>query len=227
MIKQFFTLTIRNILKDKIFSFINLTNLVVGLATFILLALFIVEQFNWDKQNTKFDRIYRVQLFMDQEANAQKHTWSITAAIARNILPNIPEIEKIAVLHDAGDNNKDGIFLSKDKKNQVLTRYGYYADQTIFDIFTFNFLEGNPKNALIQPYSIVLSKTLAEKLFSNGKAIGKQVYGENKVVFTVTGVYDDLPLQSSWIPTYLIPMNIFGQVTNSPDFEQNYYYYSF
>ena len=227
MIKQFFTLTIRNILKDKIFSFINLTNLVVGLATFILLALFIVEQFNWDKQNTKYDRIYRVQLFMDQEANAQKHTWSITAAIARNILPSIPEIEKIAVLHDAGDNNKDGIFLSKDKKNQVLTRYGYYADQTIFDIFTFNFLEGKSKNALIQPYSIVLSKTLAGKLFSTGKAIGKQVYGENKVVFTVTGVYDDFPLQSSWIPTYLIPMNIFGQVTNSPDFEQNYYYYSF
>ena len=58
MIKQFFTLTIRNILKDKIFSFINLTNLIIGFATFILLTLLIIEQFNWDKHNTKFDRVY-------------------------------------------------------------------------------------------------------------------------------------------------------------------------
>ena len=227
MFKQFFTLTIRNILKDKIFSLINMTNLIVGLAAFILLTLFIVSQFDWDKQNTKYDRIYRVQLFMDQEANAQKHTWSITAAIGRNILPNIPEIEKIAILHDVDDNNKNGIFLSRDKKNQIMTRWGYYADQTIFDIFTFKFLEGNQKTALTQPYSIVLSKSVADKLFPEGKVIGRQVWGENKAVFTVTGVYEDIPLQASWNPSYLIPMLDFGQITNSPNFEQNYYYYSF
>jgi len=227
MIKQFFTLALRNILKDKIFSLINLTNLIIGFATFILLTLLIIQSFNWDKHNTKYDRIYRLQLFMDEEASAQKHTWSVTAALGRNVLPYIPEIEKIAVLHDVGDNNKNGIFLSIDKRNQVLTRYGYYADQTIFDIFTFRFLEGNQSTALTQPYSIVLSKTVADKLFPSGSAIGKQVYGENKAVFTVTGVYADFPLQSSWIPTYLIPMNIFAQVTNSNGFEQNYYYYSF
>ena len=227
MIKQFFTLAIRNILKDKIFSFINLTNLIIGFATFILLTLLIIHQFSWDKHNTKFDRIYRLQLFMDQEANAQKHTWSVTAALGRNILPGIPEIEKVAVMHDAGDNNKDGIFLSVDKKNQVLTRYGYYADQSIFDILTFKFLEGNQSTALVQPYSAVLSKSVADKLFPSGKAIGKQVYGENKVVFTVTGVYADIPINASWNPTYLIPMNIFGPITNSRDFEQDFYYYSF
>jgi len=134
MIKQFFTLALRNILKDKIFSLINLTNLIIGFATFILLTLLIIQSFNWDKHNTKYDRIYRLQLFMDEEASAQKHTWSVTAALGRNVLPYIPEIEKIAVLHDVGDNNKNGIFLSIDKRNQVLTRYGYYADQTIFDI---------------------------------------------------------------------------------------------
>jgi putative ABC transport system permease protein len=227
MIKQFFTLALRNIMKDKIFSFINLTNLIIGFSTFILLTLLIMHQFDWDKYNTKFDRIYRLQLFMDQEANAQKHTMSVTAAIGRNILPNIPEIEKVAVMHDAGDNNKDGIFLSVDKKNQILTRYGYYADQSIFDILTFKFLEGNQANALIQPYSIVLSKSVANKLFPLGKAIGKQVYGENKAVFTVTGVYEDIPIEASLNPTYLIPMNIFGSVTNSKGFEQDYFYYSF
>ena len=65
MIKQFFTLAIRNILKDKIFSLINFTNLVVGFATFILVALLINEELSWDKQNEHYDRIYRLQLFMD------------------------------------------------------------------------------------------------------------------------------------------------------------------
>ena len=227
MIKQFFTIAIRNILKDKIFSFINLTNLVVGFATFILLTLFIIDEFNWDKQNKKFDRIYRLQLFMDQEANVQKNTSSTTAALARNDLLKLPEVEKVAVLHDVGDNNKNGEFLSADKKNQVLTRYGFFADPTIFDIFTFHFLEGDQKTALSEPYSIVLAKTVADKLFPSGKAIGKQVYGDNRVVLTVTGVYVDVPKQSSWIPNYLLPMNTFGPITNYMDYGQDYWAYSF
>jgi putative ABC transport system permease protein len=222
MIKQFFTLAIRNLIKDKAFSFINLTNLVVGFTTFILLALFIFGQFNWDKHNIKYDRIHRLQLFMDMEANAQKHTWSVPAALARNVLPTIPEVENVSLIHDVGDNNKSGIFLSKDKKNQVLTRWGYFADQSVFDIFTFNFLEGNIKTALVQPFSIVLSKTVADKLFPNGRSIGSQVYGENKVIFTVTGVYADFPFQSEWNPKYLLPMNTFASITKFTDYEQNY-----
>ncbi|MDP4291541.1 MAG: ABC transporter permease [Bacteroidota bacterium] len=227
MIKQFFTLAIRNLLKDKIFSFINVTNLVVGFTTFILLALFIFGQLNWDKHNLKYDRIYRLQMFMDQEGNAQKHTWSVTAALARNVLPTLPEIEKVVLMHDVGDNNKNGVFLSKDKKNQVLTRWGYFADQSVFEVFTFNFLEGNMKSALVQPFSIVLSKSVADKLFPNGKAIGNRVYGENKVVFTVTGVYTDFPFQSDWRPSYLLPMNTFGPITKWTDYEQDYTSYSF
>jgi putative ABC transport system permease protein len=227
MIKQFFTLAIRSLLKDKIFSLINLTNLVVGFATFILLTLFIIGQFNWDTQNTKYDQIYKLQLFRDQEENAQKHSWNIPPALSRNDLLKIPEIEKVALLHDAGDNNKSGIFLSVDKRNQVLTRFGYFSDPSIFDILTFKFLEGDPKTALLQPYSIALSKSVADKLFPKGKAIGKQVYGENKIVFTVTGVYTDIPLQSSWVPSYLLSMNTFAPITQFKDFEQNYYDNSF
>ena len=212
MIKQFFTLAIRNLLKDKVFSFINLTNLVVGFATFILLTLFIIGQFSWDKQNIKYDHIYKVQLFVDQDVNVQKHQWSVPAALSRNDLLKIPEVEKIALLHDVGDNNKNGVFLSVDKKNQLLSRWGYFADPSIFDILTFDFLEGDPKTALLQPSSIVLSKTIADKLFPHGNAIGKQVYGENKVIFTVTGIYVDIPVNSSWIPSYLLSMEALVQL---------------
>ncbi len=113
------------------------------------------------------------------------------------------------LIHDVGDNNKDGVFLSRDKKTELLTRYGYYADQSVFDIFTFDFLEGDSKTALTQPFSIVLSKKTANRIFAGESALGKQVYGENKVLFTVTGVYEDLPENSEWRPEYLLPMMSF------------------
>jgi len=227
MLKQSLILFFRNLLKDKIFSLINLTNLVVGFATFILITQFIEEELHWDKQNLNYDRIYRVQLFMDQESNTIRHSSSVTAAFSRHDLVNLPEIEKIALIHDVGDNNKDGVFLSPDKKNQLLTRYGYYADQSVFDIFSFVFLEGDQHTALTKPFSLVMSHKTARRLFGDANVLGKQVYGENKVLFTVTGVYEDLPENSEWRPEYLIPMSSFTAITGWKDYEDNYWAYSF
>ena len=155
------------------------------------------------------------------------HSSSVTAALSRNDLVNLPEIEKIALIHDVGDNNKSGVFLSVDKRTQFLTRYGYYADPTVFDIFTFRFIEGDQKEALNQPFSIVLSKEVADKLFPPGNALGKQVYGENKAVLTVTGVYENLPAKSTWRPVYLLPMSSFTALTGWSDYATNYWAYSF
>ena len=164
---------------------------------------------------------------MDQQENVNKHTWSVTAALSRQNLPGIPEIEKIALMHDVGDNNKNGVFLSKDRKDQVLVRYGYFADPTVFDIFSYTFIEGNSGDALREPFSIVLSNTVAKKLFNKEKALGRQVYGENKVAFTVTGVYADLPENTDVRPAYLVPMNSFSAITGWKDYEENYWAYSF
>ncbi len=224
---QSFLLLLRRLTKEKVFYFIVLTNLAVGYATFGILSQYISGEFSWDKQNKKYDRIYRVQLFMDQKENSITHTWSVTAALSRKDLVDLPEIEKIVLMHDVGDNNKNGVFLSIDKKNQLLTRYGYYSDQTVFDIFTFSFLEGDQQQALVRPYSIVLSKELADKLFHGEKAVGRQVYGENKVVFTVTGVYENLPVKSTWRPAFILPMSCFTPLTGWKDFETNYWAYSF
>jgi putative ABC transport system permease protein len=227
MIHLSILLFFRNLVNNKLFSFINITNLIVGFATFILLSTYINRELSYDSYNVNYKRIYRLQLFMDQEENVLKHTWSVTAALSRQVLPNIPEIEKIVLMHDVEDNNKNGVFLSKDKKNQVLVRYGYFADPTLFEIFSYHFTEGNPENALINPFSIVLSRSIAEKLFPSEKALGKQVFGENKVAFTVTGVYEDLPQSSDMRPAYLIPMQSFAPTTGWSDYAENYWAYSF
>lgn len=180
MIPQSIYMLLRRIFKDRLLYFIIFANLIIGYATFIVISQFISGEFMWDKYNTKYDRIYRLQLFMDQKENTTKHTWSVTAALSRKDLADLPEIEKIALIHDVGDNNKSGVFLSVDKKNQFLTRFGYYADQTVFDIFTFKFIEGDPKQALTQPFSIVLSKELANKLFPGGMLLANRFMEKTK-----------------------------------------------
>jgi putative ABC transport system permease protein len=227
MITQWIYLLLRKITRDKILYTIIFLNLIIGFCTFIIISQFISGQFTYDKHNSNYDRIYRLQLFMDQKENSIKHTWSVTAALSRNDLKDLPEIDKIALLHDVGDNNKSGVFLSKDKKNQVLVRFGYYADQAALDIFTFRFLEGSPANSLDDPYSIVLSKNVADRLFKGETALGKQVYGENKVVFTVKGVYEDVPQRSTWRPAYLLSMKCFSALTGSKNYETDYWGYSF
>ena len=218
---------LRRIFKEKLIYFIIFANLIIGYATFIVISQFISGEFMWNKDNSNYDRIYRLQIFMDQKENTIKHTWSVTAALSRKDLVDLPEIEKIALIHDVGDNNKSGVFLSVDKKTQFLSRFGYYADQSVFDIFTFKFIEGDSKQALTSPYSIVLSKELADKLFPGGNAVGKQVYGENKVVFNVTGVFEDLPVRTTWRPVYLLPMLSYTALTGQKNYETNYWGYSF
>lgn len=227
MIKQYITIALRNVLKDKVLSSINFINLITGFVTFVLITLFVEHELTWDKHHQNYERIYRVQLFMNQQHNVVQHSSSITAALSRHELLTVPEVEKIALLHDVGDNNKDGIFFSLDKKNQMQIRWGYYADPTIFDIFTFQFIEGDPSTALQKPLSIVLSKSMADKFFPTGNAVGKQIYGENKICFTVTGIYEDLPRNSEWLPSYILPMNSFTQITGWKDYEDNYWAYSF
>lgn len=227
MIGQIFYMFFRRFSKDSLFSFINLTNLVTGFATFILLSQFISGQYNFDKYHVNYNRIYRLQLFMDQKENKVRHSSSVTAALGRHDLTRLPEIEKTSLVHDVGDNNKNGVFLSFDKKNQLLTRFGYYADPNIFEIFTFRFLEGDQQGALTQPYSIILSKTLADKMFPGGNAMGRQVFGENKALFTVTGVYEDFPATSHWKPVFLLPMSSFTSLTGWKNYEDNYWAYSF
>ncbi len=227
MIAQSIQLLIRRFQKDPMVSFAALFGLILGFTAFIIMGMFINSLLNFDKLNEHYDRIYRVQLYMAQKENRVSHSSSITAALSRHELPALPEIEKIALVHDVGDNNKDGVFLSPDKNIQLMTRWGFFADSTIFDIFTFHFIEGDSKTALTEPLTIALSKSCADKLFKGASAMGKQVYLENKVTLTVTGVYEDIPDKSSWKPMFLLPMQSFTEITDWSDYENNYKSYSF
>ncbi len=218
---------LRRRMNNKVVAGITMLNLISGFTAFILISLFLQFHLNYDRHNALYDRIYRLQIFSDILYSPNPHSSSVTAALGRHVLPELPEVERVAVIHSAGDDNIDGYFLAADPSNPIMQKQGYFSDPSIFDIFTFKFLEGRAEDALSTPHTIVLSRTTAFKYFKEGDATGKTLYLENKIPLTVSGVYDDLPKNSDWRPEFLLPMEDYEEYTGYSDYEDNYYRYSF
>jgi putative ABC transport system permease protein len=227
MNSHFITLFIRRRLNNKLMAGVGLLNLTAGFTAFVLISLFLQYHLNYDRHNALYDRIYRLQLHMSAEIIPNPHTHSVTAALARHVLAPLPEVERTAVIHSAGDDNINGYFFSIDRSRPVMLKQGYFSDPEIFDIFTFRFIDGSAQEALARPGSLVLSRSSAEKFFPEGSALGKVLSVENKKPMTITGIYQDFPKNSDWRPEFLIPMENYTEFTGIEDFEDNYWMYSF
>jgi len=194
------------------YSITNLAGLTVGFTAFILIALFVRYELNWDKVNDNYDRIYRIQRYMTNALYATNgndispHSRAITAQM---IEEKFPEFEKITVIRENGS-----AFLATDAEHLVHDEKGINADTCFFDLFTYQFVEGNKTTALNQPYAIVLSETLARKLFNKTDVLGQTVLLEKKYPLTVTGVYKDLPFNSSVRPSYIISFSTLKPLQN-------------
>lgn len=207
--------TLRNIKKHKAHAIINVLGLAIGFSAFILISLFVRYEKSWDKHNVNYDRIYRVQRTFVKAVgtmngnNISPHTHGITAKL---IEAECPEVEKTMVLEQL-----DGRYLSLPSSKQVFDNEGIFTDHSIFEIFTYHFIEGNIDNALKEPNTIVLSEYLAGKLFPEGGAMGKTVLIEKKVGLKVVGVYEDLPKNSIFRPTYIVSLSTIEQTRNVKD----------
>ena len=200
MIKTTLKLAFRNLVKNKVHSFINIIALSIGFAVFILIGLYFRYEYSWDKKNSNYDRIYRVQQKVELSTGTEFWTQS-QAALAGYIRENYPEAENAVLLREAW-----GEFLSSSKVQTFFEEDGYYAEQRIFDVFSYDFVKGDKTTSLIDPYSIVLSDKLAGKLFPGEDALGEYVQLEKKYNLRVTGIYKELSYNSSVRPSYIIPV---------------------
>lgn len=190
MLKNYIKIAWRNLLKHKGFSLINIFGLSVGLAAFGLITLYVTDELSYDRYHQKGDRIFRV---------VQHGTWNggafnlaVTSAPYAAALKNDnADIEDVVRFHPEGG-GKIGYGDKKLDVGDVL-----FTDNSVFNIFNYTFLQGNPNTALQNPASIVLTKTLAEKIFGDAsQAINKVISFDGKLNNTVTGVIDDVPQNS-------------------------------
>ncbi len=189
MIKNLLLIAVRNFKKDKWYSLLNVLGLTIGITFSLFLIFYVKDELNYDRYNKKADRIFRIVTYVQEK---DKNTdFTITQApLAATLKKEYPEVEESARFMGRERT------LFKNGENSFYETKVYYADSTVFNIFTYNFVEGNATHALNEPNSIVISKSLADKYFGkNTPAVGKTlktVYD----VYKVTGVIEDVPNNS-------------------------------
>lgn len=221
MIKHFLRSIYRNILKNKMSSFLNLTNLVFGFGTFILFASLVSYEFNYDTFNTNYDNIYRVQTKQEDSYPTNFCTYS-PSALRYHLLSDLPEVEKVLLMREISGNQGSGQFFTLPDGDQLYEKLGYWCENSIFDIFTLRIKEGTTANALTEPNTIVITEKLEKKLFPEGGAVGKLVVMGKRYLLTVTAVIDDFPVNSELEPSYLISMSTFETLSGSKGFRDNW-----
>lgn len=211
----------RSISKRRFYSLFSILGLTIGLVSFILISLFIEYEKNADKHNENYDRIYRIQMLKTIDNSRWMQT---PPALSMLIKDRFNEIEKQAVVFP---NNEGGYIYLPDGR-LFRESMGLYAEQDFLSIFSFSFIYGNKDQALIEPASMIISETLAEKYFPGENPVGKTILREKKYPFTITGVYKDLPQNSHLLPDFIVSFISYETVEGGGNvyesWEQNAYY---
>ncbi len=227
MIKHFFTNILRNIRHNVVFTVINLTNLIIGFAVFILFSVVIGFEINYDKFNTNYDQIYRVQTKQEDSYPTNYCAYS-PPAYRFHLMADLPEVEKVLLMREVSGGAKgSGQFFTLPDGGQLYEQNGYWSENSIFDIFTIPLKEGDKASALTEPNTIALSETVANKLFSDGNAVGKQVIIGKRFPLTVSAVYVDFPKNSTLQPTYMVSMATYQGLSGETKYREDWTSISF
>ena len=189
MFKNYLLTTLRTITRYRIFTIINVTGLAIGMAGCILIMLYVTDELSYDHYHEKAEQIYRAGID-GKIGEMEIQTYTSAAPIARTMVEEFPEVLN-AVRFDGGGNQMITY------KNRSFIEDGiYYVDSTVFDIFSWNLLKGNPKTALANPNSLVLTETMARKYFGDENPMGQSLTFDNRSEYKVTGVMEDVPHNS-------------------------------
>ncbi|HTM91390.1 MAG TPA: ABC transporter permease, partial [Flavisolibacter sp.] len=199
MLKNFFKVALRNLWKNKGFSAINIIGLATGLATCLLILLYVLDELSYDRYNKNAERIYRV----DNEIKFGENYFDLSVAPALmgpTMIKELPAIEKMTRLRWYG-----GFLVKKGTENLKEGRVGY-ADSTLFDVFTLPMLAGDPKMALKDPHSLVITETIAKKYFNRVDVVGRNLLINDTGNYKITGVIKDIPPQSHFYFDFFVPL---------------------
>ena len=198
MLKNYIKVTFRNIFKNKVFSFINIVGLAVGMAVCILIMLWVQDEFSYDRFHKNIDDLYRI--YEKQEYSGQTFYFRDTPGpLAKALKEEFPEVLYSTRFLYAGER----IFYHED---QIYTEDGLrFTDPDFFDMFSYNVMSGQKSEFLKDPFTAVISKGFAEKYFGSDDPIGKVLKIDYRHNFTVTGVIENVPKNSHLQFDILIP----------------------
>lgn len=216
MIRNYFKIAFRNLWRHKTFSGINIFGLGVGFACCLLIGLYIQYELSYDSYHKNGDRIYRLATHV-QGATYGDGIAKIGGPWASAAKQEIPEIEESTRFV------KFGPALIKQGAEQLYENKGFFAEPSMFNIFSWKLLEGDAATALTEPYSVVLTESLAHKLFAGENAVGQNFTIDNEPVYKITGVIQDPPLNSHFDFSFLVSLSSY-QNENLNDWKHYQFY---
>ena len=189
MFKNYFKIAFRNLWKNKGYSAINIIGLAMGIATCLLITLYVLDELRFDRFNNKADRIYRINADIKFGGEEQKLAVA-PDPMAFTMVKDYPEVENAVRFRNYGPS------LVKKGNENIKEERVIYTDSTLFDVFTLPMIAGNPKKALAEPNTVVISETIANKYFNSTNVLGKTLRFDNRNEFKITGVIKDVPENS-------------------------------
>jgi putative ABC transport system permease protein len=187
MLKNHFLTAVRNLLRNKGFSAINILGLSIGVASFLLIALYVYHEWSFDRFHTKGDRIFRIVENLRTENEALLQGVS-SPPMGPAMAKDFPEVEEYVRMQGRG-------FLVKQGDNSFFEENCTIADSGFFRVFDFKLLNGDPYKALTEPKSVVITESIARKYFNQDNPIG-QLLDMSGELHKVTGVVQDFPFNS-------------------------------
>jgi putative ABC transport system permease protein len=209
MLKNYLTIGLRNLLKNKLFSLINISGMAISIASFLIIVLFVTDELRYDKHIEDADQKYRLYLQSFNDGGATRTMAGVPPMFGPTFVNELPEVESFvrtmnihsALLFEKGD-------------IRFTERNGIYAESGIADMLSLTVLEGDPAKALDDPNAVALSKTLARKYFGDSPAIGQtlEIADQNTVVALV---YDDVPFHSHLQVNYILSMQYIANLVGT------------
>jgi ABC-type antimicrobial peptide transport system permease subunit len=197
MFKNYFKITLRSLLKKPAYSFINIGGLAIGIASSILILLWLADEYSFDRFHKNYTSIYK--LYQSQQWAEGISTGNSMPYLLKDVIQEKSSQIKNVVMTNWGEGN----LLQVGEKR--LSKMGLSATEDFFKVFSFNMIKGDPNTALAGSTSIVITESTAKSLFADRDPINQFIKVDNGQELKVTGVIKDVPPQSSFSFDYVLP----------------------
>ncbi len=199
MLKNYFTVAIRNLRKHSFYSFINVAGLSIGLAICFIIILFVINEVSYDKHFANADRIYRINSEIKFGGNHYNMLYC-PPVMASTLATEYPEVEAAIRFRERGS------YLVKRTIDNIKEDHVVWTDKDFFKVFGIPVIAGNAETALAEPNSIAISEAIANKYFPNENALGQTLILDNKENMKITAIYENLPTNTHFHFDILIAM---------------------
>jgi len=215
MIKNYIKTAFRTLQKNKGFTAINILGLALGLATCMLIVFYVFDELSYDKYNVNANRVYRLD--EDIKFGGESNAYAVAPApVAAALRSDFPEIEQVTRFRSRGG------FQVKKGSQEIQEDMMLYADPSVFKVFTFPMIQGDPNTALVDPHSVVITERIANKYFNKTNVVGQTLTFNDTAFYKITGVIKNIPLQSHINPDFLISMSSLKESKDDAWFSSNF-----